>query len=67
MISETAVSRRELLKRLSMAGAAALALPEFDRVLAFQREVVKATTGRGVERSRRRNPRRRLCAHHPDR
>ena len=43
MFSETAVSRRELLKRLSMAGAAALALPEFDRVLAFQREVLKAT------------------------
>ena len=38
MIRETAVSRRELLKRLGMAGAAALALPEFDRVLAFQRE-----------------------------
>jgi gluconate 2-dehydrogenase gamma chain len=43
MISETAVSRRELLKRLGLAGAAALALPEFDRVLAFQREVLKAT------------------------
>jgi gluconate 2-dehydrogenase gamma chain len=43
MISETAVSRRELLKRLSLAGVAALALPEFDRVLAFQREVLKAT------------------------
>ena len=42
MISETAVSRRQLLKRLSMAGAAVLALPEFDRVLAFQREVLKA-------------------------
>jgi len=42
MIRETAVSRRELLKRLSMAGAAALALPEFDRVLAFQREALKA-------------------------
>ena len=38
MIRETAVSRRELLKRLGMAGAVALALPEFDRVLAFQRE-----------------------------
>lgn len=38
MISETAVSRRALLKRLGMAGAAVLALPEFDRVLAFQRE-----------------------------
>jgi gluconate 2-dehydrogenase gamma chain len=43
MITETAVSRRELLKRLSLAGVAALALPEFDRVLAFQREVLKAT------------------------
>ena len=42
MISETAVSRRELLKRLGLAGAAALALPEFDRVLAFQREALKA-------------------------
>ena len=41
MTSETAVSRRELLKRLGMAGAAALALPEFDRVLAFQREALK--------------------------
>jgi gluconate 2-dehydrogenase gamma chain len=44
MISETAVSRRELLKRLGMAGAAVLALPEFDRVLAFQREALKAAT-----------------------
>lgn len=43
MISETVVSRRELLKRLSLAGVAALALPEFDRVLAFQREALKAT------------------------
>ena len=41
MIRETAVSRRELLKRLGLAGAAALALPEFDRVLAFQRDVLK--------------------------
>jgi gluconate 2-dehydrogenase gamma chain len=41
MISETAVSRRDLLKRLSMAGAAIFALPEFDRVLAFQRDVQK--------------------------
>lgn len=44
MIRETAVSRRELIKRLGMAGAAVLALPEFDRVLAFQREVLKAGT-----------------------
>jgi len=42
MIGETAVSRRELLKRLGMAGVVTLALPEFDRVLAFQREVLKA-------------------------
>jgi gluconate 2-dehydrogenase gamma chain len=42
MFNDAAVSRRELLKRLGMAGAAALALPEFDRVLAFQRDVLKA-------------------------
>lgn len=48
MISETAVSRRELLRHLSMAGAAALALPGFDRVLAFQREVLKATAPAGA-------------------
>ena len=42
MLSETAFSRRELLKRLTMAGADVLALPEFDRVLAFQREALKA-------------------------
>ncbi len=48
MISETAVSRRELLKRLGMAGAAVLALPEFDRVLAFQREALKTATPAGV-------------------
>ena len=41
MIHVTAVSRRELFKRLSLAGAAALVLPELDRVLAFQRDVVK--------------------------
>jgi gluconate 2-dehydrogenase gamma chain len=40
MINAGAVSRRELLKRLGFAGAAALALPEFDRVLAFQRQAV---------------------------
>ena len=38
MINAGAVSRRELLKRLGFAGAAALALPELDRVLAFQRQ-----------------------------
>lgn len=39
-MSETAVSRRALLKQLGLAGAAALALPELDRVLAFQRGAV---------------------------
>ena len=48
MISETAISRRELLKRLGMAGAAVLALPEFDRVLAFQRGALKMATPAGV-------------------
>jgi gluconate 2-dehydrogenase gamma chain len=48
MIRATAFSRREVLRRLSMAGAAALALPEFDRVLAFQREALKAATPAGV-------------------
>src|SRR5215213_1091362 len=48
MIRETAVSRRELLKQLGMAGAVALALPEFGRVLAFQREVLKTTAPAGV-------------------
>jgi gluconate 2-dehydrogenase gamma chain len=42
MIRTTAVSRRELLKRLGMAGAVTLALPEFDRVMAFQRDILKA-------------------------
>ena len=41
MIRTSAVSRRELLKRLGMAGAATLALPELHRVLAFQRDVGK--------------------------
>jgi len=39
MISETVLSRREVLKRLGMAGAAVVALPELSRVLLFQREV----------------------------
>ena len=42
MIHETGVSRRDLLKRLSMAGAAIFALPEFDRVLAVQRDLLKS-------------------------
>ena len=48
MISDTAVSRRELLKRLGLAGAATLALPGFDRVLAFQRDALKAAAPAGV-------------------
>ena len=35
MNGESAVSRRELLKRMGMAGAAVLALPELSRVLSF--------------------------------
>lgn len=41
MIHVTAVSRRELFRTLGLAGAAALVLPELDRVLAFQRQAVK--------------------------
>jgi gluconate 2-dehydrogenase gamma chain len=48
MIPATAVSRREILKRLGVAGAAVLALPELGRVLAFQREALKAVTPAGV-------------------
>lgn len=44
-MSRTAVSRRALLKQLSLAGAAVLALPQFGRVLAFQREALKTTSG----------------------
>ena len=36
----SAFSRRELLKRLGIAGAAAVGLPELSRVLLFQREVL---------------------------
>lgn len=48
MMNAAAVTRRELLKRLGMAGAAALALPEFDRVLAFQRQAIAAAVPAGV-------------------
>jgi gluconate 2-dehydrogenase gamma chain len=40
------VSRRDLLKQLGIAGAVALALSEFDRVLAFQRDVRIAAPAR---------------------
>jgi len=42
MIRVGAVSRRELFKRLGLAGAGALLLPELDRVLAFQRDLKAA-------------------------
>ena len=42
MFHESAISRREILKRLGMAGAVALALPELNRVLAFQRDATTA-------------------------
>lgn len=40
MIVQTTFSRRELLKRLGITGAAALGLTELSRVLLFQREVL---------------------------
>ena len=62
MISQTAVSRRELIKRLSMAGAAVLGLPEFDRVLAFQRDVAKTTPPAGVLHAAEAAPLAAVCA-----
>jgi gluconate 2-dehydrogenase gamma chain len=40
MNRELAFSRREMLKRLGMTGAAVLAFPELGRVLSFQRQVL---------------------------
>ena len=40
MMSQSAISRRELLKRLGLAGAAVVALPELRRVLLFQRGLI---------------------------
>lgn len=40
MVSESAFSRRELLKRLGFAGVAAIAMPDLSRVLLFQRDVL---------------------------
>ena len=48
MIRVTAVSRRELFKRLGLAGAGALLLPELDRVLAFQRDLKAGATPAGA-------------------
>ena len=48
MLDDTAVSRRELLRRLGMAGAATFALSEFDRVLAFQRDAQQTAAAVGV-------------------
>jgi gluconate 2-dehydrogenase gamma chain len=48
MISDTAVSRRELFRRLGIAGAAVLAMPALERVLAFQREAGKTATIAGT-------------------
>jgi hypothetical protein len=43
MNSENAVSRRELLRRLGMASAAVLALPELSRVLSFRHSLLAQT------------------------
>ena len=40
MTSESAVSRRDLLKQLGLAGAALLALPELTRVLSFRQQLL---------------------------
>ena len=48
MAGNTLVSRRELFTRLGIAGATALGLPAFDRVLAFQRATAPAGTPAGV-------------------
>ena len=71
MIVASTVSRRELLKRFGMAGAAAIALPELSRVLLFQREVLareqaqaRRSPGETQTPDRARNWRRwRQCAH----
>ena len=47
MIGETALSRREVLKRLGLAGAAAFVLPELGRVLSFQRELLARQAPQG--------------------
>jgi gluconate 2-dehydrogenase gamma chain len=48
MIRITAVSRRELFKRLGLAGAGALLVPGLDRVLAFQRDLKAGATPAGA-------------------
>ena len=47
MIVASTLSRRELLKHLGIAGAAAFALPELGRVLLFQREVLAREQAQG--------------------
>jgi gluconate 2-dehydrogenase gamma chain len=47
MNSESAVSRRELLKRMGIAGAAVLALPELSRVLSFTEQARHAGSPAG--------------------
>jgi gluconate 2-dehydrogenase gamma chain len=43
MSNESAVSRRELLKRLGLAGVGILALPELSRVLSFRQQLFAQT------------------------
>ncbi len=44
MTMPPAVSRRELLRRLGLAGVGVLALPEFSRVLSFRQQVLAQTS-----------------------
>jgi gluconate 2-dehydrogenase gamma chain len=48
MIVASTVSRREMLKRFGLAGAAAIALPELSRVLLFQRSALAREQAQGT-------------------
>ena len=51
-MGNTAFSRRDVLKRLGLAGAAAVALPELSQVLLFQRQVLASQQSRAVGHER---------------
>jgi len=49
----SAFTRRDVLKRLGLAGAAAVSLPELSHVLLFQRQILASQQTRPVEHDRR--------------
>src|SRR5262245_49644330 len=51
-MATSAFSRRDALKRLGLAGAAAMALPELSEVLLFQRQVLASEQPQSGERQR---------------